>query len=264
MKKYFSLISSWTLVLVISLISSSVSLTEADPTDDFSFTVGHMHPVELYHFMPIEQVTEVLLDHLDLFPRALAPRLAHHIVVLCKKFRLDPAFILSLIEVESGFRIKIASPVGALGLMQIMVPTANFVVREMGIPHSGHEIFRSKWLRKKSISEAQLVDPFVNTAIGIAYLAWLRDYYLGMPSHYALAAYNVGPARLDELLAQKSFRPVETKKYFLAIRQGVPWFRFYRRTKHVGSHRAQRNWRNQQPAVQGNLRQGNLRQGNLL
>jgi soluble lytic murein transglycosylase-like protein len=72
------------------------------------------------------------------------------------------------------------------------------------------------------------MDPYVNTAIGVAYLAWLRDYYKGSP-YRLLAAYNVGPGRMNELLSQRSFQPTETKKYFLSIRRGVPVFRFYQK-----------------------------------
>jgi soluble lytic murein transglycosylase-like protein len=153
--------------------------------------------------------------------------LARHIISLCKKYRFDPSFVLSLIEVESGFRVKAVSPVGAVGLMQVMSPTAQFVIQDVGFHFSGHENFSGLSLRQKVLTPQILMEPFINTAIGIAYLAWLRDYYRGYSPYHILAAYNVGPGRMNELLAQKSFSPVETKKYFLNIRRGVSQIRYY-------------------------------------
>lgn len=225
--KYLSLMSTWTIGFVsVVLFSFSSTLTEADPTDDFSMTLGHSHQTGLYRLMQDEQVSEVLSDRLDLFPKSQAPRLARHLVSLCKWHRFDPAFILSLIEVESSFRVKVISSVGALGLMQIMPATARFVIDELGFCFSGHEIFPVRSLRQSVLSQALLMDPYVNLAIGISYLAWLRDHYRGFPA-YILAAYNVGPTRLDELLARKSFHPDVTKSYFQAIRRKVPQLRFY-------------------------------------
>ncbi len=229
LKKYSSLVFIWALSVVSTWVPSSASLTDADPTDDFSFTLEYSSKAELYHFMSEEAVSEVLSDRLDLFPKSQTPRLAHHILGLCKRFRLDPAFVLSLIQVESSFRVKATSPVGAVGLMQVMISTANDVIREEGLPFSGNEPFKGYSLIEGHLNPAQLADPFVNTAIGIAYLARLRDYYKGFSPYYVLAAYNVGPTRMDELLDRKSFKPVETKKYFLAIRRRVPEFRYYRR-----------------------------------
>ena len=227
--KCFCRIPRWAASLVIASLWISATLMEADPTDDFSFTLGAGSPKEVYSLLSDEKVAEVLVDRLDLFPKSQAPRLAKHLVQLCKQYRFDPAFVLSLIEVESQFKVRATSPVGALGLMQLMIPTAQFVL-DRGIEVTGHEKFDWDKLSLREITPAILVDPFVNTSLGIAYLAWLRDYYEGFLPFHVLAAYNVGPGRLDELLATKDFQPVETKKYFHKIRRGVPDFRFYQRT----------------------------------
>ncbi len=227
--KYLRLISFWSAILVAVLFWASANLTEADPTDDFSFSLGSSVGTEVYGLIPERRVSEILSNRLDLFPQSSIPRLARHIISLCKKYRFDPSFILSLIEVESGFKVKAVSPVGALGLMQVMSPTAQFVIQDVGFHFSGHENFRGSSLRQKTLTPQILMEPFVNTAIGIAYLAWLRDYYRGYSPYHILAAYNVGPGRMNELLARKSFCPVETKKYFLTIRRGVSQIRYYNR-----------------------------------
>jgi soluble lytic murein transglycosylase-like protein len=229
--KYFSLTFAWATFIGVVMLSRSVSLTGADPTDDLSLTLGKSsNHSQVYSLLPEYQVAEILKDRLDLFPRSQIPRLSKHIVYLCRHYRFDPAFVLSLIQVESGFRTRAISQVGAVGLMQLMLPTAQFVIEQLGFHFSGYENFARHSLSRRSLRSSMLMDPFVNTAIGIAYLAWLRDYYHGSPYHL-LAAYNVGPARMNELLARKSFRPTETKKYFLAIRRGVPSFRFYEKRK---------------------------------
>jgi hypothetical protein len=204
---------------VIFCAAAVSSFIQADPTDDFSFTLAHGTSVDTYWLMSEPRVADIFRDHLDLFPKSEAPKLAHHLMMLCQKYRFDPAFVLSLIQVESRFKLKAHSPVGAVGLMQIMPATAAVVVREMNLPDASEG---------GMLSERTLMDPFVNLTVGVTYLAWLRDHYQGLPPYYLVAAYNAGPAKIDDLLAKGAFKPVQTKRYFEDIRRGVPEFRFYR------------------------------------
>ena len=107
-----------------------------------------------------------------------------HLLRLCHAYRFDPAIVLSLIDVESSFRPRVISGKGAVGLMQILPSTA----REFGHP-LGISIHSSK----------DLMDPFDNISIGIAYLAYLRKSFNGHARYY-LAAYNAGPARLKKII----------------------------------------------------------------
>jgi hypothetical protein len=208
--------ATFALLLCAAAVSSFI---QADPTDDFSFTLAHGTAVDTYWLMSEDKVAEIFRDHLDLFPKSQAPKLAHHLMMLCQKYRFDPAFVLSLIQVESRFKLKAHSPVGAVGLMQIMPATAAVVVREMDLPDAD---------QNGMLTQRQLMDPFVNLTVGVTYLAWLRDHYQGMPPYYLVAAYNAGPAKIDDLLSKGAFRPVQTKRYFEDIRRGVPEFRFYK------------------------------------
>jgi soluble lytic murein transglycosylase len=108
---------------------------------------------------------------------------------------------------------------GAVGLMQIMPATAEKIAAslELGFAVRGTPM------------QSALFDPFVNLTVGIAYLAWLRDKYVGRSPYYLVAAFNIGPAKVDELLSRKSFEPVKTKKYYEDIRKNLPEFRFYDR-----------------------------------
>jgi soluble lytic murein transglycosylase-like protein len=220
------------IALVIGLVGLwgyPSGLLSADPTDDLSLYLAHAPARDVYKLMSEKKVAEVLADNLDLFPRSLSPRLAHHILELCKHYRFDPAFILSLIQVESGFHVKAQSPVGAVGLMQLMPATAQHMVDEWNLPGP----------MGTSTMERALTDPFFNITMGVAYLSTLRDHYQGRSPYFLLAAYNVGPARMDELLAKRMFKPDKTVKYYDAIRKGVTGFRYYKRT--TASHKKKKH-----------------------
>ena len=89
--------------------------------------------------------------------------------------KLDSHFVLGLICQESRFRAHVASGVGAVGLMQLMPPTAKRLARQMNIPYS----------------RAKLTDPAYNVALGTEYLARLFEEFNG-DSVLVLAAYNAG------------------------------------------------------------------------
>jgi soluble lytic murein transglycosylase-like protein len=223
--KHVGTLLNRTATFALLLCAAAVStFIQADPTDDFSFTLAHGTAVDTYWLMSEQRVASIFADHLDLFPKSQAPKLARHLMMLCQKYRFDPAFVLSLIQVESRFKLRAHSGVGAVGLMQIMPATAAVVVREMGLPDAEETGI---------LSRRKLEDPFVNLTVGVTYLAWLRDHYQGMPPYYLVAAYNAGPAKIDELISKGAFKPVQTKRYFEAIRRGVPEFRFYKSPRGV-------------------------------
>ena len=99
------------------------------------------------------------------------------------RHRLEPALVLAVIHVESSGRSGAVSPVGALGLMQIMPPTGEELAARHGIPWKGPKT---------------LLDPVVNVKLGIAYLRKLTDRYQNVST--ALTAYNWGPGRIDRRL----------------------------------------------------------------
>lgn len=138
----------------------------------------------------------------------IAKRLARHLYQLCVENRLDPAFVLSVIQVESSFRADAVSSAGAVGLMQLMPETA----RRYGPRH---------------VSKKSLVDPFLNLEIGVRYLRTLQDRYAGLGPYYPLAAYNLGPHRLERLMAKPGFRPDKTLRYYEEIMRGVGDWRRY-------------------------------------
>ena len=98
--------------------------------------------------------------------------------------RLDPALIAAVIYAETKFDPRTSSA-GALGLMQILPETAEFLARRTGA---------------KTFTTADLATPEVNIAYGSYYLRFLLDQYRGS-TLLALAAYNGGEANVDDWLA---------------------------------------------------------------
>ncbi len=95
---------------------------------------------------------------------------------------LDQSIIYGLVRRESMFDEKAQSPVGALGLMQVMPRTGRQIARELKFP----------WRSKSVLLEAP-----TNIKFGSYYYKQMLNEYNG---HFALAAaaYNAGPHRVNK------------------------------------------------------------------
>jgi peptidoglycan lytic transglycosylase len=93
---------------------------------------------------------------------------------------LDPALVAAVIYAETKFDPRTSSA-GAVGLMQLMPETANFLAKRSGAT---------------TFSTADLSTPDVNIAYGSYYLRYLLDEYHGS-TVLALAAYNGGETNVD-------------------------------------------------------------------
>jgi soluble lytic murein transglycosylase-like protein len=93
---------------------------------------------------------------------------------------IDPNLVLAVIHIESRGNSFALSPVGAMGMMQIMPPTGEELAAQLDIPWRGAQT---------------LFDPQANVRMGVAYLKQLESRYGNMKT--ALAAYNWGPGRID-------------------------------------------------------------------
>jgi soluble lytic murein transglycosylase len=91
----------------------------------------------------------------------------------------EPALVLSVMRQESEFYPRARSPVGALGLMQLMPATARHTAKGMGLPFNHDRLTE---------------DPDYNVRLGQAYLNELLENFDGSYI-LALAAYNAGPSR---------------------------------------------------------------------
>lgn len=93
---------------------------------------------------------------------------------------LDPYLVAGLIRQESMFNPRARSPVGALGLMQVMPNTGRTVARTVGVAN---------------FQPARLTEPALNLRIGTRYLADQIRAHDGRLVD-AIAAYNAGPHRV--------------------------------------------------------------------
>ncbi|MBE5251909.1 lytic transglycosylase domain-containing protein [Mixta mediterraneensis] len=93
-----------------------------------------------------------------------------------KKYRVDPLLVKAVIAVESDFNPQAKSPVGAIGLMQIMPETGRWLVKIMGLPEEFYDLH----------------DPEKNINLGVYFIAWLTERY-NNDLELILAAYNAGP-----------------------------------------------------------------------
>jgi len=135
---------------------------------------------QLRGFVPDEVADEVAA------PTGTRAELEALAVDVARRHGLDPALVLAVASVESGFQPKAVSPKGALGLMQLMPATAT------------------------SLGVEDAFDPEVNLEGGSRYLAELLTLY-GGDLRRALAAYNAGPGAVKRHGGIPPYR--ETRAY---------------------------------------------------
>ena len=92
---------------------------------------------------------------------------------------ISPRTAFGLVRAESSFRTSATSPVGAIGLTQLMPRTA-------------------RWLAP-GVTTRELRNPETNLKIGFKYLRDLKEKYNG-DEKLALLAFNRGPGTVDRLL----------------------------------------------------------------
>ena len=107
--------------------------------------------------------------------------LATKIVDVASAEGIDPELAFRLVKLESDFNPHATSPVGAVGLTQVMPSTAKFYV--------------------KGITKEKLYDPTTNLRVGFRYLRGLVDEYHG-DMKLALLVYNRGPVAVQKSRAQ--------------------------------------------------------------
>jgi soluble lytic murein transglycosylase-like protein len=106
---------------------------------------------------------------------------------------IPPDLVNGIIWVESRFQLRARSPKGACGLMQIMPRTAQEVARALGLRY-------------------QPYDPEFNIHAGTYYFARMVERFDGNLT-LALAAYNIGPGRVDQWLRESQPLPGHSRAY---------------------------------------------------
>jgi len=114
---------------------------------------------------------------------------------LAPTYRLDPALVLAVIQIESAFDAESVSPKQAMGLMQLIPGTAD----RFGV--------------------SNVFDPEDNIRGGMKYLRWLLCYFRGDVA-LALAGYNAGERAVDRHGGIPPY--AETQGYVRLIHQLYP------------------------------------------
>lgn len=96
--------------------------------------------------------------------------------------RVDEYLVAAIINNESKFRQGVSSHRGAVGLMQLMPETAQWIADK---------------LEDKNYREERLAEPDLNIRYGTWYIAYLLELFEGNET-LALAAYNAGTAVVHE------------------------------------------------------------------
>jgi len=114
------------------------------------------------------------------------------------EFNIEPSLLFAIIRQESRFNQRAVSPSNAIGLMQIIPSSGEWIAEKMGM----------RGFKPTSLYEARL-----NIRMGTWYLRYLTDKYGDMPT--ALAAYNWGPGSMSRW--KEKFTPADIDWFFESI-----------------------------------------------
>ena len=125
-------------------------------------------------------------DRADLsrYPMTYAPEIR----AAAEEFDLDPAYVASVVLAESSFNAEAVSSAGAIGLMQIMPSTGEWIAGKLD----------------DAFDVQRLYEPSVNLRYGCWYLRFLLDRYDG-DMRTASTAYHQGQGRVDEWLQDPEY-----------------------------------------------------------
>jgi soluble lytic murein transglycosylase len=104
---------------------------------------------------------------------------------------LDPYLVAALMAQESTFVPDVRSSANAVGLMQLIPPTARIYARKVGLPYSAK----------------LMTDPEANIRMGTTYLTDLMRQF--GRTHLALASYNAGEGAVRRWLAERPGVPTD-------------------------------------------------------
>ncbi|APC96772.1 lytic transglycosylase domain-containing protein [Francisella frigiditurris] len=110
-----------------------------------------------------------------------------------KKYGVDKALIYSVMRKESLFDVDAGSWAGAKGLMQLTIPTAEFITKKYRVKLKGD---------KNAGMDELIFNPYNNINLGAANLYFL-DTLFDKNVILGLAAYNAGPGNVAKWLTDK-------------------------------------------------------------
>ncbi|HUT64336.1 MAG TPA: lytic transglycosylase domain-containing protein [Anaerolineae bacterium] len=141
-----------------------------------------------------EMMIDVFFDRLDIDSSIIEPEeimmsirpWRQYIQHYSSQYGVDPDLVCAIMYAESKGDPYCISDKGALGLMQVMPSTADFIGMKSNV-----------------------LDPEANIETGVKYISWLTKYY---DETHLLWAWNAGPSSL-----MKNYLPDETKKFIIEV-----------------------------------------------
>jgi len=136
-----------------------------------------------------------------------------HITEASELYNVDKVLIASVINAESSFKPNAVSNKGAIGLMQVMPSTGEWVAKKMSVEW-GDEI---------------LYDPRTNILIGTYYLNYLLNKFNDVTT--ALIAYNAGEGKVAVWLSENDTTTLTscpypvTNRYVKKVMNGLDFYK---------------------------------------
>ncbi|MGI6143631.1 MAG: lytic transglycosylase domain-containing protein [bacterium] len=138
-------------------------------------------------YMLLAVLMIILISHTGWFWRLLYPIHYEEIIFrYSRQFGVDPYLVTAVIRVESKYYPRALSSMGAVGLMQIMPETGQWVAENLGL---------------EDFTPDSLYDPEINICIGTWYLASLQQEFGDLA--LVLAAYNGGRGNVKRWLEKQ-------------------------------------------------------------
>ncbi|HOO71378.1 MAG TPA: transglycosylase SLT domain-containing protein [Spirochaetota bacterium] len=178
---------------------------DEDGKSDTYYALAHYARKFGHYFVGVNAVQELLKlrglkENIFLSPMALSEELYPRGFPDCvEKYslenNLEKNYIYAVIKAESNFNHTAVSPAGAVGLMQLMPPTAGDVARKL------------------KVADYDLKDPCTSIRFGSNYLAWLMRFFNNNIC-YAIGGYNAGAGNI---LKWKKSIPSDDEHLFIEL-----------------------------------------------
>lgn len=191
--------------ILVGMLGSPIEAAQVHQAERIALQTLRMRHAPKRNGLNQKHISNFLETRLPQDLKFAATELAGHILELCHLYQLDPAEVLSLIDTESSFKVRAISKFGARGLMQVMPKTAIYIAKKARIKYHG--------------SSHELFNPYLNLHLGIAYLAYLKKKFPHTERY--LAAYNLGPTTVAQMVRQKRFTLGPVEKYVKGITKGT-------------------------------------------
>lgn len=159
-----------------------------------------------------------LCNNISWFMKYLYPlNYEESIVKYAREYNVDPYLVASVIKVESNFSPEVVSPKGAVGLMQLMPTTAQWVAEKIAM---------------EGFTPEHLKNPDLNIRIGTWYLSSLMEEFHGDLT-LVLAAYNGGRGNVAQWLKngeldgtrEEQIPFPETRNFVTKVKKSYEWYR---------------------------------------